>query len=144
MALKSVKVLAALLVLQHPLVVRYGIVAGSFIVAPAAVAQSESEEFADLTMAGWQRDTDLVSMKIDRYRSASGAFDLNLMAFPETDLSASDWIDALIPILAKESGKPDNPFHIVSAEDTSASMLKDGEDAATRQIMVVRPGAFCF
>lgn len=137
---KSVKVLAAVLILQYPLIVKFVSITGALGVAPIAMAQSGPEQIADLSPAGWQRSTELLGLNIDSYRPASGVFDLYLIAFPATDQSASDWIDALIPLLAKESDKPDNAFHIMSAEDVSVELAKDGEDTATRLIMVIRPG----
>jgi len=103
------------------------------------------DAIADQTPVNWERDTDLLSMKIDRYKTASDAMDVILMAFPATDKTASTWIDELLPLLLKNEKSAGHQIFIINDDDAGSGNVKgpmnrSGKhaDIATRSVTVVR------
>jgi len=86
---------------------------------------------ADQTLKGWSRNTEMLPFGIDQYLTKNGSITLDLVAFPPTDKSAAQWIDAAIPVLLKkykDSGRK------VSELDSHNENV-DGADVAVRTFM---------
>ncbi len=122
----------------------------------AKSSAKEDQTISDLSQAGWERDKNLLGIKIDRYKTISGSLTLDLMAFPVTQKSAAKWLDeVIIPMTAKDRDAG-LKVHILNNENNNKEKNKEIEanktkgdfnsssanvDIATRSVMVVRPGS---
>lgn len=115
--------------------------------SPLLTAAADQSDIKDATPEGWERDTDLLNFKIDRYKTASGSIELELMAFPATQKSAKDWLDTMIPLMTKEDRDAGRQVHVINDDELGTDGAKgpmntsaDGVDMTTQTVMVLRPG----
>ena len=99
----------------------------------------------DLTPSGWQRDTQLLHFGIDRYKSGSGSTNVDLLAFPAIDMSASDFIDIFVRMVQKKEQAKGHVVEIVNDEKIAIDSSKrisggtgEAVDIATRGIVIRR------
>ncbi len=109
-------------------------------------AAADSAVLADLTPSGWIRDTGLNRINIDRYRTQTGSVALDLLAFPETTLSARAWSVAFITSMLKPDLDAGMKMPLIDEDEMQAgsstgamNTSEPGLDMSTHTVLVARP-----